>query len=334
MRDRLAASLFTAITAARAAHATSLTIMALAIAAAFLGGHAITAQAPAASRPWTAPKTEWGDSDLQGIWNYATMTPVERAANFATKAVLTEEEAMAFEEQTNARQRTANTFTAGPDWFDPGTQRLVDRRTSLVVDPPTGRIPPTTAEARARAAAERRERGGAADGPESLGLNVRCLQQTTAGPPMLPGLYNNNVQLVQTKQHIAIYNEMIHDVRVVPMDGRPHGTLRQWMGDSRGHWDGATLVVDTVNFSEKNPFRGSAEHLHLIERFTRTNADTIAYRFTVDDPTVWTAAWTVEFPMHLQAGPIYEYACHEGNALSMEGILKNARYEEAHPPAK
>jgi hypothetical protein len=190
------------------------------------------------------------------------------------------------------------------------------------------------AEAQARAAAGRRGRGGAADGPEDLGLNVRCLQWTTAGPPMLPGVYNNNVQFVQTMQYVAIYNEMIHDARLVPMDGRPHGTLRQWMGDPRGHWEGSTLVVDSVNFNEKNPFRGSAEHLHRVERFTRTDANTIDYRFTVDDPTVWTAPWTAEFPMHLQAGPIYEYACHEGNARSMEGILKSARYEEAHPPAK
>jgi len=275
--------------------------------------------------PPVPPRLPWGDPDLEGVWTYATMTPLERSRDFGTKSVLTEAEAAEFERQTLARQAVTNN-TAGPDWWDPGTRRLVDRRTSLIVDPEDGRLPPLAEEAKQRAAAraQSRPRGALPDGPEDLGLNVRCLLWATAGPPMLPGVYNNNVQLVQTRDAIAIVNEMIHDARIVPTDGRPHGTLRRWMGDSRGRWEGATLVVDTINFSEKTDLRGSAEHLHLVERFTRTDADTIEYRFTAEDPTTWTRAWTAAFPLRKAKQPMYEYACHEGNARSVEGILRAA----------
>jgi hypothetical protein len=279
--------------------------------------------APAATR--TLPHTPWGDPDLQGVWNYATMTPLERPRDLAAKSVLSEDEAAAYERQTLGRQSTTNN-TAGPDWWDPGTRRLVDRRTSLIVDPENGRLPATTAEAQQRAAARAaaRPRGGLPDGPEDLGLNVRCIVWAIAGPPLLPGVYNNNVLFVQTRDYVAIVSEMIHDARIVPMDGRPHGTVRRWMGDSRGHWEGATLVVDTINFSEKTDLRGAAEHLHLVERFTRVDADTIDYRFTADDPTTWTRAWTADFPLKKTNQQMYEYACHEGNARSVEGILRSA----------
>jgi hypothetical protein len=272
---------------------------------------------------WTTPRTPWGDPDLQGVWNYATMTPLERPRDFAGKSVLTAEEASAYEQQTTARQAATNN-TAGPDWWDAGTRRLVDRRTSLIVDPDSGRLPPTTDDARARAAARAaaRPRGGLADGPEDLGLNVRCLLWSVAGPPLQPGVYNNNVQFVQTRGYVAIVSEMIHDARVVPLDGRPHGAGRRWMGDPRGHWDGATLVVDTIGFLDKIDFRGASEHLHLVERFTRTAADTIDYRYTAEDPATWTRPWTAEFPLKKSDQPIYEYACHEGNARSVEGILR------------
>jgi hypothetical protein len=276
------------------------------------------------------PHLPWGAPDLEGVWTYATMTPLERSRDFGTKSVLTEAEAAEFERQTLARQAVTNN-TAGPDWWDPGTRRLVDRRTSLIVDPDDGRLPPLTEEAKQRAAAraQSRPRGGLPDGPEDLGLNVRCIVWATAGPPMLPGVYNNNVQFVQTRDAIAIVNEMIHDARIVPMDGRPHGALRRWMGDSRGRWEGATLVVDTINFSEKTDLRGSAAHLHLVERFTRIDADTIEYRFTAEDPTTWTRAWTAAFPLKKTKQPMYEYACHEGNARSMEGILRAAAVQRA-----
>jgi len=276
---------------------------------------------PAAQK---APTTPWGDPDLQGIWTYATMTPLERPREL-TKAVLTEAEAAEYERQVIARQSVTNN-TAGPDWWDPGTQRLVDRRSSLIVDPEDGRLPPLADAAKQRAAAraQLRPRGSLTDGPEDLGLNVRCLLWSTAGPPMLPGVYNNNVQFVQTRAYTAIVNEMIHDARIVPTDGRPHGSVPKWMGDSRGHWEGATLVVDTINFTGKTEFRGATEHLHLVERFTRVDADTIEYRFTAEDPATWTRPWTAAFPLKRTTQPMYEYACHEGNFRSMEGLLKGA----------
>ena len=286
------------------------------------------AQAPASNqRKWTPPRTAWGDPDLQGIWNYATMTPLERPRDLPDKDVLTQEEAADYERQTFDRQDSNTSNTAGPDWWE--RARLTNRRTSLIVDPPNGRVPSLTPEAQKRAAAlaqSRRERG-AAESLEDLGLSlsVRCVQWATAGPPMLPVMYNNNVQFFQTRQYIAILNEMIHDARIVPMDGRPHGTIPQWMGDSRGRWEGNTLVVDTVNFSGKSTFRGSDERLHLVERFTRTGPDTIEYQFTVEDPTIWTRSWTAAFPMQATEGPIYEYACHEGNARSVAGIISGAR---------
>ena len=278
------------------------------------------------AQAWTPPRTASGDPDLGGIWNYATMTPLERARELGEQAVFTPQEAAAFERQIIDRQGVTNN-TAGPDWWDPGTRHLTNRRTSLVDDPPNGRLPPLTPEAQARAAARaqaRRDRG-IGEGPEDLALNERCLQWSTAGPPLLPGVYNNNVQFVQTRDAVVIFTEMIHDARIVPMDGRPHGTVRRWMGDSRGRWDGATLVVDTVNLVDKASFRGSDEQFHLVERFTRVGPDTIDYRFTVEDPTVWTRSWSAAFPLTRSDGPIFEYACHEGNARSIEGILRGAR---------
>jgi hypothetical protein len=261
---------------------------------------AIPVKSAAAKRPapWTPPRTSWGDPDFQGIWNYATMTPLERPRDLAGKAVLTEDEAAAYERQVNERQAGGNN-TAGPDWWDPGTRRLSDRRTSLIVDPPNGRIPPQTKDAQARAAARALTRPDRLipDGPEDLGLNERCILWATAGPPMLPGVYNNNVQFLQSRDYVVIFNEMIHDARIVPLDGRPHGTVRRWMGDPRGRWDGATLVVDSVNFTDKSNFRGSGEALHLIERFTRMPDDTIQYQFTAEDAETWTAPWTATVSM-------------------------------------
>ena len=286
---------------------------------------AVAATLSGQAKAWKAPVTPWGDPDIQGVWTYATMTPLERPRELAGKAVLTEAEAAEYERQVIARQSVTNN-TAGPDWWDPGTRRLIDRRSSLVVDPEDGRLPPPSEEAKARAIAraQARPRDALADGPEDFGLNVRCLLWAVAGPPLLPGVYNNNVQFVQTRDYTAIVSEMIHDVRIVPTDGRPHGSVPRWMGDSRGHWEGATLVVDTINFTEKTEFRGATGHLHLVERFTRIDADTIDYRFTAEDPATWTRPWTAAFPLKRTTQPMYEYACHEGNFRSMEGLLKGA----------
>ena len=270
-----------------------------------------------------------GAGELDGIWNYATMTPLERPRDLAAKPVLTPAEAADYERQTIARQMATNN-TAGPDWWDPGTRFLTDGRTSLIVDPPDGRVPAMTPDAQQRAAArtQARRARGPADGPEDRALNERCLNWSVAGPPMLPGVYNNNVQIIEAAGYVAIVSEMIHDARIVPMDGRAHGTVPKWMGDARGRWEGRTLVVDTVGFTDKTAFRGSGEHLHLVERFTRVDADTLEYRFTAEDPSTWTRPFTGMFPLKKTPGPIFEYACHEGNERSMVGMLRGARAEE------
>jgi len=270
--------------------------------------------------------------DLDGTWTYATMTPLERPQEYAGKERLSPEEAAAFEQRTNARQAATNN-TAGPDWWDPGTRTLLDRRTSLIVDPANGRLPALTAEAQARAAARaqaRRDRGPSTN-VEDLATNERCLLWATAGPPMLPGVYNNNVRFVVTHDAVVIFNEMIHDARIVPLDGRRRTGIRRWQGESLGHWDGSTLVIETINFTDKTSVRGSDERLHLIERLTRTDADTISYRFTIEDPTVWSAPWSVEFPLRKTTDRIFEYACHEGNFRSVEGILRASMVQLSKP---
>jgi hypothetical protein len=309
-------------------------VVALATAAVLSPRLQVSAQsAPAAStakpdRTWTAPRTAWGDPDFDGVWNFGTMTPLERAGAFAGKAVLTEEEAAAFQRQTIERRANANQ-TAGPDWWDLENNVLKNRRTSLITDPSDGRMPPLSEEGRARAARARRGGGrNAPEAPEDLALNERCILWGTTGPPMIPAVYNNNVQFFQTREYVVILNEMIHDARIVPIDGRPHGALRRLLGDSRGHWEGQTLVVDTVNFTDQTSFRGSTENLHLVERFTRTAVDTIEYRFTVDDAATWTRPWTAEMAMTRIPGLIYEYACHEGNDRSVIGSLSGTRATE------
>jgi hypothetical protein len=292
-----------------------------------------TTGATGTAKAWTQPRTPWGDPDLQGItWNFATITPFERPEEFAGKDVLTDEEVADFERQTLARRRATNQ-TAGQDWWDPGTKVMPTRQASLVVDPPNGRIPPLTPEAQKNAAtrAQARRERGPAQSPEELNLNERCILWAAAGPPIVPGPFNNDIQFFQTRDYVVIFNELIHDARIVPMDGRPHGNVRQWMGDSRGHWEGNTLVVDTINFTDKTNFRGSGEKLHLVERFTRVNQNAINYEFTADDPTTWTRPWAVRIPMTKIDGLIYEFACHEGNSKSLEGIFSSTRAQEKPP---
>jgi hypothetical protein len=302
-------------------------------------GAGLWAQAPALSAgqsrgPDPVPRTADGRPDLQGIWDYRTLTPLERPREFAGKEFFTDEEAAAYERRAELRPdgRPPDDERSLPSvhpvwWLDYGKKLSGSRRTSLVVDPPDGRIPPLTAEAQARAAAARQSRTlrGSADGAEDRSLWERCV---TRGLPegMLPSGYNNFVQFVQTPSHVVILSEMIHDARIVSLDGRPHAPLgiTGWMGDSRGRWEGDTLVVETTNFSSQANFRGSSSGLRLTERFTRTDRGTLGYEFTVEDATTWTRPWTVAWTMTRSADPIYEYACHEGN-YGLKHILLNAR---------
>lgn len=295
--------------------------------------------AAAQTRTWSAPKTPDGQPDLQGTWTNATITPLERPADLAGKEFLTSQEAAEYEKRAlaagNADRRDlppeADVGLAYNDfWYNRGTKIVGTRRTSLIVDPPDGKVPPLTPEAQQKQADLRSAaRGHASDGPENRALTERCLLWPTAGPPMLPSFYNNNYQIVQGPGYVTILVEMIHDARIIPLDGRPHVSqnVRQWMGDSRGHWEGNTLVVDTTNFTDKTRFRGADAKLHLVERFTRVDADTIMYEFTVDDPTAFTRSWTAQIPMRRTESPVYEYACHEGN-YAMAGMLAGARAEE------
>jgi hypothetical protein len=291
------------------------------------------------AKAWTPPRTPEGQPDLQGIWTNATVTPLERPSDLAGKPVFTDEEAAEYAKQT-VQANNADRRDVPPEvdvaraynqlWYDRGTKVVSTKQTSLIVDPPDGRIPALTAQAQKRAAdlAEMR-RLHPADGPENRSLNERCIKWGTAGPPMIPGPYNNNYQIVQTPDAIVIRIEMIHDVRIIPLDGRPHvgQNIRELMGDSRGHWEGNTLVVDTTNFSDQTDFRNAGRNMHLTERFTRVDPDTILYEFTVDDPTTFTRPWSGAIPMTKTNGPIFEYACHEGN-YGMEGILSGARAKE------
>ncbi len=291
-----------------------------------------------ASKTWTAPRTAGGQPDLQGLWSNSTITPFERPKDLAAKEFFTQEEAAAYEKKVAAnsnrdkRGDTAEADVAGAYndfWFERGSKVVPTRRTSLVIDPPDGKVPPLTQEAQRAAALRAEISRRPPEGPEDTALPERCLLWPTAGPPMLPSGYNNNYQIFQAPGYVVIFIEMIHDFRIIPLDGRPHlpKNIRQWMGDSRGHWDGETLVVDTINFTDKTHFRGSDENLHLVERFTRVDPDTILYEFTVDDPTAFTKTWRAHAPLTRSKGPIYEYACHEGN-YSMFNVLKGARAQE------
>ena len=301
---------------------------------------AVAAESPlAGQKKWTPAHTPDGQPDLQGIWGFATITPLERPSELAGKQFFTEKEAVEYEKQfltRNNRDRRdgpteADVSRAYNDfWWDSGNKVVSTRRTSLITDPPDGKLPALTAAAQKRAAdrADAR-RLHPTDGPENRPLAERCLIWGTAGPPILPSAYNNNIRIVQGAGYVAIFNEMIHDVRVVPLDGRPHlpQNIRLWMGDSRGHWEGNTLVVDTTNFTDKTNFRGADENMHLIERFTRASDDTLIYQFTVDNETAFTRSWSAEVPLTKSPAPMFEYACHEGN-YSLLNVLAGARAEE------
>src|SRR5580700_9490646 len=305
---------------------------------------ALMAPIPVAGQNGALPRTPDGQPDLQGVWDFRTITPLERPVALGAKEFFTEEEAANFEKEENRRQDRDQIdpevgglqYPAGgvvpynEFWYDRGNKIVGTRRTSLIVDPPNGRLPPMTDEGKKRA--DQRAAGGRetqlgrprADSWEDRPLQERCIVGLNAGPPMTPGAYNNDFQLFQTPGYVVILNEMVHDARIIPLDGRPHGRIRQWKGDSRGHWEGNTLVVDTTNFKRETSLPGSTANMHLVERFTRTDANTLLYEFTVDEPTMWTRPWTAVVPMTKSDDPIYEYACHEGN-YAMSGILAGAR---------
>jgi hypothetical protein len=277
-------------------------------------------------------RTPDGTLDLQGTWSFATLTPFERPAEFGTKAMLTKEEAEAYAKRTleqrnmdrrdgGARadvERAYNNF-----WWDFGKQASL--QTSLVVDPPDGKLPPMTEAAKT---GPRGDFGTRFDNPEERPIAERCILGFNSGPPMLPSAYNNNMQLVQTKDQVVIFNEMIHSARVVRLNGKhPPDTVRYLTGDSIGRWEGSTLIVDTTNFARDGMVRGSTRNLHLIERFSLADKDNLKYEFTVDDPATWTKQWTASVPMTRSDELIFEYACHEGNH-ALTGVLRGARVQE------
>lgn len=306
-------------------------------------------QLPAPAQTWTPPRTPDGQYDLQGIWDFSTITPLERPSALGDRQVLTEEEARAFEETENRRLNRdlidpakggvnyppGGVVPYNEFWYERGSAVVETRRTSLIVDPPDGRLPPFTPEAQRRVDAEaaraREDQLGRthADSWEDRPLQERCIIGLNEGPPMTPGAYNNHVQIFQTAGDVVLLTEMVHSARVVPVNGRPHlpADLRQWRGDARGRWEGRTLVIETRNFRGQTNVRGSSANMHLVERLTRVDADTLLYEFTVTDPTTWTRPWTAAVPMRRAPGPMYEYACHEDN-YGLRGVLAGARAQE------
>jgi hypothetical protein len=295
---------------------------------------------------WTMPRTIDGHPDLQGFWTNDTVTPLERPAEFGDKAVVTAEEAAAY-----AKKRL-DQFLAQPKddihyddaiWQAENYTKQTTLRTSLIVDPPNGRLPPLTPAGEARAA-ERAKRGGAvgpSDSAQTRTLAERCISWGNVGPPMIPPTYYANMQILQSSGHVAIRHELMHDVRLIRLDALPRANPAvQWMaGDARGRWEGDTFVAETTNFTKETNFRGpprttrqdivTSSQLRVTERFTLVDRDTIRYEFTVNDPGTWTKPWSGEVPMRRMEGPIYEYACHEGN-YGLANILRAARVQEAN----
>jgi hypothetical protein len=301
---------------------------------------------PAAKKAWIAPRTPDGQPDLQGIWNSATGTPIERPDELKGKEFFTEQEARDWEKTMQARNKKDGKAddpgvpgTYNDAFWEMGTKPAKTLRTSIVIDPPDGKIP-ALMPAAAAARQQKIDRIFHPDGPEDLGLGDQCLMFSTGAPPMLPYPYNSNYRIVQTKDYVAIYVEMVHDTRIIPLDRRKHlpSSVRLWYGDSVGHWEGDILVVDTTNFIEKSQFYFQLPYqvttgpfadtnMHVVERFRRLDADTILYQFDVDDPTAYVRPWKGEYTMSASPGPVYEYACHEGN-YGLPDVLKGVRAQE------
>ena len=300
---------------------------------------AVAALAPPATAQ-DGPRTAWGAPDVQGVWDFRTITPLQRPERYGDREFLTQEEAATLEQGAVDRDEelllaAARRTEAGGNvgaynnfWMDRGTRTIETRRTSLIVDPPNGRMPEMSEAGQARAAERREYR---AEHPADSWLDRstfdRCILGFNTGPPMTPGGYNQNMQVFQTENAVVILNEMVHDSRIVPIDDAPRTGIESWTGESRGHWEGDTLVIETDNFTDKTRWRGSSENMTLVERLTRQDEETLVYTFTVTDPDTWVQPWTAEIPMRRGDQPLYEYACHEGN-YSMEGILSGARADE------
>jgi hypothetical protein len=315
------------------------------------------AKTTAAARGYTPPRAPDGHPDLHGVWDFRNLIPLERPSQYAGKEFLTDAEAVEFaklasqlldmdrrdDDQTNAGTTAltvqapsiVNGAPASADvarayndfWWDYGRNFVGRKRTSLIVDPPDGKIPRLTPEGQKRADEFAERRARAATGPEDRSVGERCIMGFNAGPPLLPGAYNNNMQLFQSSDHVVIVTEMVHNARIVPLDGRWHVSLRQWSGTSRGRWEGESLVVETRDFHDATSFPNSSPAMHLIEKFSRVDSDTLLYEFTVSDPTTWTKPFTAQIPMKRSDEQLYEYACHEGN-YAMAGLLKAARAVE------
>ena len=285
---------------------------------------------------WTPSRTPWGNPDLQGTWTNRTTTPLERPSGYAGKEVFTDEEVAELDAEAarnvDRPPPPGSTGAYNNFWMERGER---SNQTSLIVDPPDGRLPPVTppAQKRAEGLAAVREGPSYPTTWEDVNIYERCITRGMPGT-MMPGFYNHNYQILQTPDYVVVYVEMIHDVRVIPLDGSPHieGHIRQWLGDSRGYWEGDTLVVETTNLTDKVYERGTTvfgtgEHLHLVERFRRIDADTLDYRFTVIDPATFEKSWTAAIPMTAAEGPLFEYACHEGN-YAIRNMLRGARAKE------
>jgi hypothetical protein len=303
------------------------------------GGGVSQAQTSQAKK-WTVPRTPDGQPDLQGFWNNTTYTPLQRPTG-VNKEFYTAEEAVEMIKKAAAAEAEQTVPGTVEDVHYDFTQFGLDRsqaplaqnlRTSLIVDPADGKLPPLTDEGRRRqtARAEARKRaGGPTDAVQNQSLSVRCILMDRNGPPMLAGAYNNNYQIVQAPGYVMILVEMLHGPRIIPIDGRAQlpPAIRQLEGSSRGRWEGDTLVVETTNFTDATGFQGSSENMRLTERFTRVDADTILYRFTVDDPSTWTRPWSAEVPWRKAVGPLFEHACHEGN-YGLYNTLAGARAQD------
>lgn len=316
-------------------------------------GFSVVAASPAAAQS-DALQTPWGDPDLGGVWDFSTITPLQRPEELGDKAFLTPEEAaqanqevVERDQRLLARERERTTAGGNVDrrddgtagfynnfWLDAGSKTLSNLRTSQITDPKNGRLPALTASAQKRAAERRAYLAEhPADSWEDRNVSDRCILGFNAGPPISPGFYNQNLQIVQTPDHVALMTEMVHTVRIVPLDGRDAlaDGIRQWSGDSRGHWEGDTLVVTTTNFNGKGrsiqPWNNVTDSMTLVERITRVDADTLEYAYTMSDPRTWATSWSASLPFQRTDQPLYEYACHEGN-YAMANILAGARTAE------